>query len=195
MDTTPHRENHEGMTALPTTMTAAVFRHQGAVSIEDVPVPSPAPGEVLLEISHCGVCGSDIHFYTQGWGRPGSIEGHEYTGRIAALGEGVTGWSIGDEVVGGPSVRCGECEHCLEGRPSLCSTRDTPGLGPPWQGAFARYKTIEASQVLRVPEGVSIRAAALTEPLAVALHAITRAAPKPGQRILITLSLIHIRCV
>ncbi len=167
-------------------MTAAVFRRKGEVSIEQVPAPRPEPGEVLLEISHCGVCGSDIHFYTEGWGQPGSIEGHEYTGRIAALGEGVTGFQIGDPIVGGPGIRCGTCQYCQAGRPSLCAARDTPGMGGSWQGAFARYKTIEASQALRLPEGVSLRVAALTEPLAVALHAITRAELTADMRILIT---------
>ncbi len=94
---------------------------------------------------------------------------------------------MGDEVVGGPSPRCGTCEYCVGGRPSLCTGRETPGLSTePWQGAFARYKKLPSSQLLRVPDGVSVRAAALAEPLAVALHAITRAEPAPGDRILVT---------
>jgi (R,R)-butanediol dehydrogenase/meso-butanediol dehydrogenase/diacetyl reductase len=147
----------------------------------------PGPDEVLVEVSHCGICGSDIHMFHAGWAAPGSIEGHEYSGRIVALGSAVTGWAVGDEVVGGPSPRCGVCEYCVGGRPSLCAGRETPGLSSePWQGAFARYTKLPSSQLRRVPDGLSVRAAALAEPLAVALHAITRSRPSPGDHILIT---------
>jgi threonine dehydrogenase-like Zn-dependent dehydrogenase len=171
--------------AIPETMRAAVLRGKGELVVEDVPVPELGPNEVLLEVSHCGVCGSDLHMVVEGWGRPGSIGGHEFTGVVAALGEDVKGWSVGDEAVGGPSVRCGECEPCLAGRPSLCMTRDTPGMNP-WQGAFARYIRVEDGELLRLPTGLSIRAAALAEPLAVALHGITLSRIEPGQRALVT---------
>ena len=168
-------------------MPAAVYQGVMACTVEDVPVPTPGPGEVLVEVSHCGVCGTDIHLFHAGWGRPGTIEGHEYSGRVVALGDAVTGWAVGDEVVGGPSPRCGTCEYCLAGRPSLCTARETPSLSSePWQGAFARYTKLPVAQLRRIPDGLAVRAAALAEPLAVALHAITRSAPQPGQRILIT---------
>jgi (R,R)-butanediol dehydrogenase/meso-butanediol dehydrogenase/diacetyl reductase len=168
-------------------MPAAVYQGVMACTVEDVPVPQLGPDDVLVEVSHCGICGTDIHLFHEGWGRPGTIEGHEYSGRVAALGPAVTGWAIGDAVVGGPSPRCGTCEYCLGGRPSLCTGRETPGLSSePWQGAFARYTKLPAAQVLRVPDGVPVRAAALAEPLAVALHAITRAEPAPGDRVLVT---------
>jgi (R,R)-butanediol dehydrogenase/meso-butanediol dehydrogenase/diacetyl reductase len=168
-------------------MAAAVYQGKMACTVEEVPVPEIGPGEVLIEVSHCGICGSDIHLFHAGWGAPGTIEGHEYSGRVVAVGDGVTQWVPGDEIVGGPSPRCGVCEYCVAGRPSLCEGRETPGLSTePFQGAFARYKKLPAAQLLRVPAGVSMRAAALAEPLAVALHAITRAEPEPGQRILVT---------
>src|ERR1700712_3080726 len=120
-----------------TTMRAAVYTEPGKMVIEERPVPVPGPGEVLVEVSHCGVCGSDIHFVLEGWGRPGAIEGHEWSGRVAALGEGVTGFEIGDEVLGGPSERCGKCRFCLEGRPSLCEDRGKVGVEDNgWPGAF-----------------------------------------------------------
>jgi (R,R)-butanediol dehydrogenase/meso-butanediol dehydrogenase/diacetyl reductase len=168
-------------------MPAAVYQGVMACTVEEVAVPEVGPGEVLVEVSHCGICGSDIHLFHAGWASPGAIEGHEYSGRVVAIGPDVDGWAIGDAVVGGPSPRCGTCEYCLGGRPSLCSGRETPGLSTePWQGAFARYKKLPASQLLAVPPGLSVRAAALAEPLAVALHAITRAEPQPGDRILVT---------
>ncbi|MGZ8764859.1 MAG: alcohol dehydrogenase catalytic domain-containing protein [Acidimicrobiia bacterium] len=90
-------------------MRAAVYVGDRRVEVQERPVPEVGPHDVLLEVSHCGICGSDLHFVLEGWGRPGAIEGHEYTGRVAAVGSSVTGWSVGDEVVGGRSPRCGEC--------------------------------------------------------------------------------------
>jgi threonine dehydrogenase-like Zn-dependent dehydrogenase len=147
-------------------------------------VPRPGPGEVLVEVSHCGVCGSDLHFVLDGWGRPGSVGGHEYAGRVVALGAGVTGWDVGDAVVGGPRPACGHCRACMAGRPSLCAGRDAPGAGGP-DGAFARYVQAPAGALVPVPPGLALRTAALAEPLAVALHAITRGGVAPGGRVLV----------
>ncbi|MCU1426575.1 MAG: putative zinc-binding alcohol dehydrogenase [Actinomycetia bacterium] len=169
-------------------MPAAVFQGLRDVSVEDVPVPTPGPGEVLIEVSHCGICGSDLHFLLEWGGKQRAIEGHEYSGRIAALGEGVTGWKIGDAVIDGPMQRCGTCEYCLANRPFLCVDRNRVGADDRgWQGAFTRYTKVSASDLLRIPEGLSMRHAALTEPLAVALHGITRAGgARPGTRWLVT---------
>lgn len=159
---------------LPALMHAAVYLRPGEVSVEQRPVPTPGPGQVLVEIDHCGVCGSDLHLMVEGWGSPGTVNGHEFAGTVRALGPGVVGWSAGDVVVGGPSPRCGECRRCLEGKPSQCERRAqiTDGhLG----GAFAGYVVTDAGALCRVPDGLSPRVAALAEPLAVALHGITRA--------------------
>jgi threonine dehydrogenase-like Zn-dependent dehydrogenase len=141
---------------------------------------------VLVEVSHCGVCGSDLHMVIEGWGRKGSIGGHEWSGVIVAIGADVTGWAAGDEIVGGPTPRCGTCEPCRAGRPSLCEERDTPGTGGEFQGAFARYVKVDERELLRVPDGVSLREAALAEPLAVALHGVTLSGIQAGQRALVT---------
>jgi L-iditol 2-dehydrogenase len=171
---------------LPSTMRVAVYREQGRVDIEDRPVPELGPGEVLLEVSHCGICGSDIHFVLEGWGQPGSIEGHEYSGTVVAVGEEVTRWKVGDTVVGGPSPKCGRCEFCLAGRPQLCAERSAAGEGVHTDGAFAEYVRTREAAILRIPGGVSMRAAALAEPLAVALHGLTRGGVEAGQRLLVT---------
>lgn len=169
------------------TMRAAVYVGDRRVEVQDRPVPEVGLHDVLLEVSHCGICGSDLHFVIEGWGRVGAIEGHEYTGRVAAVGGSVTDWKVGDEVVGGPSPRCGECEYCRAGRPSLCSGRGPIGESDdPWQGAFADYIRVDEKQLLRLPAGLSLRDAALAEPLAVALHGITRSGVRPGQRALVT---------
>jgi (R,R)-butanediol dehydrogenase/meso-butanediol dehydrogenase/diacetyl reductase len=165
-------------------MEAAVLKGPGRIEIEQVPVPALADDEVLVGIDLCGICGSDIHMVLEGWGQPGSWQGHEWIGTVAAVGASVADWQPGDLVVGGPTVRCGDCSMCRAGRPSLCSGRDTPGIGPE-QGAFATFKAAPAAELLRPPAGLDRRAAALTEPLAVALHGITRSGVAAGQRALV----------
>jgi (R,R)-butanediol dehydrogenase/meso-butanediol dehydrogenase/diacetyl reductase len=172
---------------LPTSMRAAVYLAPHKLEIQQREVPALAPHEVLLEVSHCGVCGTDLHVVLEGMGMPNSVGGHEYSGRIAALGDAVEGWSIGDAVVGGADAACGLCDCCLAGRPSLCQGRAGPGVdGTDRMGAFADYVKIEAARLLRVPDGLSLRDAALAEPLAVALHSLTTSRIEPGQRALVT---------
>jgi L-iditol 2-dehydrogenase len=167
---------------VPTQMAAAVLKGPGRLDVEDVPVPPLGPAGVLVEIDLCGICGSDLHMVLEGWGRPGSVQGHEWIGTVAAVGPEVRRWQLGDRVIGGPPVRCGECASCVAGRPSLCERRETPGTGGE-DGAFARYKVTPADELLAMPEGLDRRAAALTEPLAVALHGISQGRVRPGQRV------------
>jgi 2-desacetyl-2-hydroxyethyl bacteriochlorophyllide A dehydrogenase len=169
---------------VPGKMAAAVLRGPGQVVVEEVDVPPIGPGDVLVEVELCGVCGSDLHMALEGWGEAGSWLGHEWIGTVAAVGDGVDRWRPGDVVVGGPTVRCGACAMCLAGRPSLCADRDTPGIGLE-QGAFATYKQVAAGELLALPEGLDHRAAALAEPLAVALHGINRSGVRPGHRVLV----------
>src|SRR5687768_11191186 len=165
-------------------MPAAVYKAAGEVAVEQVPVPDVGADDVLVAVELCGICGSDLHMVLEGWGVPGSWHGHEWMGTIAAVGDGVTRWKPGDAVVGGPGVRCGTCRMCLENRPSLCEATGTPGIGLE-HGAFATYKLTPANQLLPMPEGLDPRAAALAEPLAVALHGIHQGATKPGDRVLV----------
>ena len=166
-------------------MPAAVYHGKGEIAVEDRPVPDPGPGQVLVEVSHCGVCGSDLHLVLEGWGQPGRVPGHEWSGRIAALGPDVEGWAVGAPVVGGDLVGCGTCRPCLAGRPSLCERRDSVmGDGP--DGAFASYVLTQAAGLVPVEGSVALRTAALTEPLAVALHGVTRGGVRPGERVLVT---------
>ncbi|MGZ6998295.1 MAG: zinc-dependent alcohol dehydrogenase [Acidimicrobiia bacterium] len=171
---------------VPARMKAAVYKGNQTIEVEDYPVPDVGPTDVLLEVSHCGVCGSDIHFVLEGWSAPDRVHGHEYSGTVVTVGDQVTRWQVGDSVVGGPSVRCGTCEYCLAGRPNLCAGRAAVGEGGEWQGAFADYMRVEERELLRLPDGVDLRDAALTEPLAVALHGITRSNVQRGERVLIT---------
>jgi 2-desacetyl-2-hydroxyethyl bacteriochlorophyllide A dehydrogenase len=165
--------------SVPPVMRSAVYRGPGDIGVEERPVPVPGPGQVLIEVAYCGICGSDLHIMIEGWGKPGSVGGHEYTGTVAAVGADVTTWSLGDVVVCGPSPRCGECRRCVEGKPSQCERRSHP-VDTDTGGAFARYVLTDARSLLRLPEGMSPRVAALAEPLAVALHGITRSRLVPG---------------
>jgi 2-desacetyl-2-hydroxyethyl bacteriochlorophyllide A dehydrogenase len=167
-------------------MRAAVYHGQRELAVEEVPVPELGEHDVLLEVSHCGICGSDLHFVLEGWGRPGSVEGHEFSGRVVAVGPDVARWRVGDALIGGPTPRCGECEFCRAGRPSLCTARNTPGMSVHKDGAFAQFVRVHEDALLRIPEGLDIRDAALAEPLAVALHGLTQGRVEAGQRILIT---------
>ena len=170
-------------------MQAAVLHGRMDLKVEERPVPAVGPHDVLLEVSHCGVCGTDLHYVLEGWGGAReSIEGHEYSGRVIAVGSEVTRWQPGDEVVGGPSPRCGTCEYCLAQRPSLCTGRGQFGGGDHGQyhGAFCEYVLVRDNSIVAIPPGVSLRAAALTEPLAVALHGLTQGGVRAGQRVLIS---------
>jgi 2-desacetyl-2-hydroxyethyl bacteriochlorophyllide A dehydrogenase len=171
---------------VPARMRAAVYKGDRRIDVEDYPTPEVGPDDVLLEVSHCGVCGSDIHFVLEGWSAPNRVHGHEFSGTVVAVGDRVTTWKVGDAVVGGPSVRCGECEYCRAGRPNLCVGRASVGEGGEWQGAFADYMRVPERELLRLPDGVTLREAALTEPLAVALHGITQSKVQPGERVLVT---------
>lgn len=155
------------------TMAAAVFRGHGSVVVEQRPVPRPDGGEVLVAVDHCGVCGTDLHMMVDGWGTPGQVFGHEFSGTVAAVGPDVDGWSIGELVVGGAPPSCGECRRCTERQPSQCERRGD--ISTAYDGAFAEYTIADQRSLLRVPAGVDARTAALTEPLAVALHGIARA--------------------
>lgn len=172
------------MVHVPERMPAAVLKGPGRLDVEQVAVPAVTPGEALVAVDLCGICGTDLHMVLDGWGAPGSWQGHEWIGTVAAVGDGVTRWRPGDVVVGGPTAHCGTCAVCRAGRPSLCAARDTPGIGPE-RGAFAGYKLSPADDLLPVPAGLDPRAAALAEPLAVALHAINQAGAQPGQRALV----------
>jgi 2-desacetyl-2-hydroxyethyl bacteriochlorophyllide A dehydrogenase len=166
-------------------MPATVLVENGVLEIRDVPVPELGPTDALVEISHCGICGTDIHLVLEGMGRPGSGLGHEWAGTLAAVGSAVTGWELGARVVAGAAPGCGECRACRRGRPSVCLRRE-PIDYLEFRGAFARYTKVAATRLLRVPESLSTRAAALTEPTAVAMHAVTLSGAAPGDRVLVT---------
>ncbi len=163
-------------------MPAAVYRRRGEIEVVEIDTPVPEGDQVLVEVDYCGICGTDLHMVLDGWGSPDTVFGHEWSGRV--IEPGGSGLARGTTVVGGPAPTCGVCVHCQANRPSLCTGRSDAGDGPEL-GAYTRYITRAPDHLVAVPAGIDQRAAAYTEPLAVALHAVTNAAVHTGQRALV----------
>ena len=165
-------------------MPAAVYVGDGRIAVEDVPRPEPGPGEVLVEIAQCGICGSDLHMVLERYAKPGAILGHEWSGVVSSAPSG-SGWSAGDRVVGNAAPGCGECRPCRRGRPAVCLNRAAADhLG--YRGAFCRFKAVAADGLIRIPDSLPTRVAALAEPTAIALHAAQLAGVGPDDRVLVT---------
>jgi L-iditol 2-dehydrogenase len=159
-------------------MIAAVLHAPGDLRVERVPVPEPAEGQVLVQVGACGVCGSDLpRVLTKGTYSFPLIPGHEFSGTIAALGPRVRGWREGDRVAVFPLIPCRQCEMCSVHWYEMCESYDY--LGSRSNGAFAEYVVAPAWNLLRVPKGVSLDSAAMTEPAAVARHAVERVGVVP----------------
>lgn len=163
-------------------MLAAFCTGKEQVAVRDTETPKPAPGEVLLRVRACGICGSDLHFYDGSFPVTADTSmGHEFAGEIAELGEGVSGIAVGDRVAIEPAIRCMRCEYCSSGRYHLCRKRD---LTPP-SGALAEYITVPAYMACRLPDEVDFEIGALTEPLAVAIHGLHLVNVRAGERVLV----------
>ncbi len=153
-------------------MRAVVWKEPGVLQVESVPDAVPEAGEVVLRVHACGICGSDLHAAKGGMGLPPDcIMGHEFSGEIAALGDGVDGWALGERVVALPYMSCGTCPACLAGRGFNCAAMRAIGLGGV-PGAYAELVRVQPSCMLRIPDDVTMRQAALVEPLAVGLHGV-----------------------
>jgi L-iditol 2-dehydrogenase len=173
----------------PATMRASVMTGVRTLQIEDRPVPTPGEHEVLVEVAAVGVCGSDVHYYRHG--RIGDfvvdapmILGHELSGRIAAVGAAVDSGRVGQRVAVEPQHPCRRCTQCKAGRYNLCPHMEFYAT-PPIDGAFCRYVLIDDDMAHPVPDSVSDDAAALLEPLSVAIATMRKAHVVPGSSILI----------
>ena len=175
------------------TMMAAVLHGAKDIRLESRPRPEPAPGMVLLRSRRVGICGSDLHYFEDGYcaafvpDRP-FVLGHEVSAEVAAVGEGVETAKVGERVTVNPARACGFCDYCKGGRLNLC--RQTVMLGsasttPPTDGAWAEFVAVRADQCHRLPAGMDDGLGAMMEPLAVALHAVKRAGGVAGKRVLI----------
>jgi 2-desacetyl-2-hydroxyethyl bacteriochlorophyllide A dehydrogenase len=139
----------------------------------ELPDPDPGPGEVAVEVACCGICGSDLHMLPSPAISPGTVMGHEFSGRIAAVGEGVEGWDEGDRICVLPGTACGECPNCRAGHEHLCVEAPVRGHGlGAKQGGYAERVVVHADTLFRLPDSVSDEHGALVEPLAVGVHAV-----------------------
>lgn len=163
-------------------MQAAVFEGLGQpLRIERVAIPKPGPGEVLLKVRRCGICGSDLHMTQEAaFGlRPGDILGHEFAGEVVETGSQVDTLRVGQSVAVVPYRSCGHCVECLSGNPAWCA--DMVLIG----GGYGEYACVSARQCVPLPQGASFVEGALVEPLAVALHGVEKAGLRPGQSVVI----------
>jgi threonine dehydrogenase-like Zn-dependent dehydrogenase len=165
---------------------AAVFHGPRDVQIEDVPEPAgPAAGEVMLQVVRAAICGTDASEWDHGpvLCRYEVVMGHEFVGRVVAVGEDVTSLRVGDRVVSGAGISCGRCRWCRLGRTNLCAEYRTLGLQV--DGGLAEFVVSPASICRVVPDGCDDDAAAMAQPLAVAIHAVSRVAQVPGESVAI----------
>ena len=157
--------------------------------IDDLSVPKPGPGQVLLQVLSVGVCGSGVHYFLDGGIGDDKVEdpfviGHEFSACIAALGPGVDGPPVGTRVAVEPAISCGTCEFCLAGHPNLCENILFCST-PPTPGALQEYIVHPAELCFPLPDTVTNDQGAMLEPLGVALHAVRLANLHPGDTVAI----------
>jgi len=161
-------------------MKAAAFKRQNEMGIIEVAKPKAGPGEVVLKVHDCGICGSDLHACQYGFGMPAdSVMGHEFCGEVHEIGAGVRGFEPGQRVAGLPFVSCGTCDRCQRGMEIHCHNLKGLGLGQ-LPGAYAEYVCCASGSLFKLPDNVSSRDGALVEPLSVGLHAVKRSGVGPG---------------
>lgn len=154
-------------------MQALELHAPGDIRVEQVGVPDPGPDDVLVRVAWCGVCGSDIpRIFVTGAHRHPLIPGHEMSGVVASVGGPSSGFRAGEAVVVLPLIWCGQCASCELGQYAQCAAYDY--LGSRRDGGFAEYVACPARNVRRAPVGLPLDHAAMTEPAAVALHALRR---------------------
>ncbi len=166
------------------TMRAARLHAPRVLRVEEVPLPGPRPGEVLVRVERVGICGSDVHLYAGHRPAPYPlILGHEAMGRIAAVGDGVTGDLVGRRVVVEPNIPCTHCSLCRRGQGTVCPNKRVLGVNV--DGVFAEFAAVPASHAWVASETIPDQDLVLAEPLAVAVHALATSGLVPGDRALV----------
>jgi (R,R)-butanediol dehydrogenase/meso-butanediol dehydrogenase/diacetyl reductase len=171
------------------------------IRVEEIELRDPKDNEVQINVKYCGICGSDIHGYFQGWALPTIphpitgktlpvVLGHEFSGEVVKVGKNIKGFVPGDRVAIEPLLYCGECEACRKGVFSCCEKavgEDGSGniIGFGEDGGFAEYVNVDSRSVYKLPDSLDYKAAALVEPTAVAVKAVHRSGLKAGQTIAI----------
>ncbi len=179
-------------------MKAAVWHGKRDIRVEETTAPERAgPGEVIVEVALCGICGTDLHEYTEGpqyiplephpltGATAPVIMGHELAGTVVDVGPGVTRVKVGDRVAVNPLQYCGSCPGCRRHVPAACERLAGMGLQTRW-GGFARYALIKEYQLVPLPEALGFVHGAVLEPASVALHAVDQGGVRPGDVVLVT---------
>src|SRR5579871_3367321 len=171
-------------------MKALLLSSYRNLELADLPVPAPAPDEVLIRVAACGICGSDVHGYDGSSGRriPPIVMGHEAAGTIAAVGSAVKTFAVGDRVTFDSTVYCGECPNCRRGNINLCDSRQVLGVSCGEYrraGAFAEFVAVPARILHHLPPNLPFEEAAMLEAAAVAIHAVSLAPLAAGDTALV----------
>jgi threonine dehydrogenase-like Zn-dependent dehydrogenase len=168
-------------------MRAGVFKGAGVVRLEDVPEPTvETADDVVIEVEACGICGTDLQILNVPPGHPatvGVVMGHEFIGRVSAVGSTSSGVAVGQRVTVDPELKCGTCRNCRAGRPASCEA--VRSLGIFWDGALARYVKAPATAVFPISDGPPSAVAALIEPLACVVNGVNKGNPRPGESAII----------
>jgi (R,R)-butanediol dehydrogenase/meso-butanediol dehydrogenase/diacetyl reductase len=164
-------------------MRAAVLNDDHDLEVAEIPDPTPNPGDLVLRVTACGICGSDLKI------RPvmpaGMVMGHEFCGEVVAVGaDAAADWREGQHVTALPLIGCGRCLACLAGETAHCEQADMVGVGGS-PGAFAEYVRVDGHETVALPDALDPALGALVEPLAVGLHAVERSLPRAGDRALV----------
>jgi 2-desacetyl-2-hydroxyethyl bacteriochlorophyllide A dehydrogenase len=165
-------------------MLAAFCTGKGQIEVRDAPDPTPGRGEVMVRVRTCGICGSDLHFYRGAFpAMPNTPAGHEFAGEVVEVGPGIQGFSPGDRVAVEPIRSCQTCAYCRTGNYHICPSRALLGTFTP--GGLAELVSVPAYSLYSLPEGMDWSVAALTEPLAVAVHGLHIVNLGIGERVLV----------
>ncbi len=168
-------------------MKAAVFYGRHNLRIEEVEPPKPDKKEVLIEVKACGICGTDVHIFEGDEGAAptpsGTVLGHEFSGTVTQIGDGVTSVKVGDTVCVDPNRLCNECFYCKSGIGHFCESMI--GIGTTVNGGFAQMCVVPESQVYVVPNGTTFEQAAMTEPVACCLHGMDMCDISAGDAVLV----------
>ncbi|MFF2876391.1 2,3-butanediol dehydrogenase [Gottfriedia sp. NPDC057991] len=161
-------------------MKAAKIYGKRDIRVEEVAIPELSKGMVVVKVEFAGICGSDLHEYSEGPFsiRTHSVMGHEFSGIVTEIGEGVTTVKAGDRVAVEPIIACGQCINCKKGYVNLCKARQ--GYGYTESGGFAQYAVVKQENVFKLPDEMSLELGALVEPTAVAVHAVRESQLKLG---------------
>jgi L-iditol 2-dehydrogenase len=171
-------------------MKALLLSEYKRLAVADMPEPVPGPGDVLVQVAACGICGSDVHGYDGSSGRriPPVVMGHEAAGVVAGVGPGVRGFAKGDRVTFDSTVYCGVCDFCRRGEMNLCDNRQVVGVSCnefKRAGAFAEYVTVPERIVYALPAELKFAEAAMLEAVSVALHAVAVSEVSGGETALV----------